>query len=160
MVANSSADLEEMANRLWKMEMPLKVLGYGSNVLISDSGLRGVTIINRARSIVIDPKSEMPSVWAESGANWHHCPTGEFNRSGQLRIGKLPQRRDAGRSRLWNAGAFGGDMSSSLILAEILHPTGRELWPCRAHTVPIPVKRVKASVDPRRDPCGPDPIEP
>ena len=28
-----------------------------------------------------------------------------------------------------NAGAFGGDMNGCLLLAEILHPTGKELWP-------------------------------
>ncbi len=27
-----------------------------------------------------------------------------------------------------NAGAYGGDMNGSLLLAEILHPTGKELW--------------------------------
>jgi UDP-N-acetylmuramate dehydrogenase len=27
-----------------------------------------------------------------------------------------------------NAGAFGGDMNGNLVLAEILHPTGKELW--------------------------------
>jgi len=129
LVANSSADLEEMANRLWKMEIPFKVLGFGSNVLISDSGLRGVTLINRARSIVIDPKSEMPSVWAESGAL-----IGTIARQAGLNgLGSFEWAATVpgtlGGAVYGNAGAFGGDMSSSLILAEILHPTGRELWP-------------------------------
>ena len=50
LIASSAQELEDYARRLWEMEVPFTVLGYGSNVLISDQGLRRIVIINRARA--------------------------------------------------------------------------------------------------------------
>ena len=38
-------------------------------MLVSDKGIRGVTVINRAKDVRFD-ESATPSVWAESGANF------------------------------------------------------------------------------------------
>ena len=68
LVATSATELENAALRLWEMGLDFYVFGFGSNVVISDAGLRGAVVINRARSIVIDAESDPPMVWAESGA--------------------------------------------------------------------------------------------
>ena len=58
-----------MTSSLWEMGLPFLVLGYGSNVLFSDSGCCGaVVVLNRARAIQVDTSAEPPTVWAESGA--------------------------------------------------------------------------------------------
>ena len=128
LVANSASDLEAFSMRLWKMNVPFRVLGYGSNVLVSDSGLREVVMINRARSLIIDAQSQPPMVWAESGAL-----IGTIARQVGLKgLGGFEWAATVpgtlGGAVYGNAGAFGGDMNGSLVLAEILHPTGKELW--------------------------------
>lgn len=130
--ANSAGELEQAAVRLWELDLPFVVLGYGSNVLVSDRGLRGVVLLNRARAIVFDEGSpsenRAPSVWAESGAL-----IGSIARQAAIKglsgfewAATVPGT--LGGAVYGNAGAHGGDMSDSLLLAEILHPTGKESW--------------------------------
>ena len=42
LTANSVGDLESMVRYLWEQEIPFIVLGGGSNVLVSDAGVRGL----------------------------------------------------------------------------------------------------------------------
>lgn len=128
LVASSAASLEQQVRRLWEMDQPFTILGYGSNVLVSDSGLRGVVIVNRARAIEIDAESDSPSVWAESGAL-----IGTISRQCGLKgLGGFEWAATVpgtlGGAVYGNAGAHSGDMNGSLLLAEILHPNGKELW--------------------------------
>ncbi len=48
--ANSSDELAETVKRLWMLEIPFIVLGSGSNVLVSDAGVRHVVVLNRAKN--------------------------------------------------------------------------------------------------------------
>lgn len=126
--ANSAAGLERIALRLWELDVPFYVLGYGSNVLVSDDGLRGVVVLNRARAIQIDAESNPPAVWAESGAM-----IGTIARQVGLQgLGGFEWASTVpgtlGGAVYGNAGAFGGDMNGCLLLAEILHRNGKELW--------------------------------
>src|ERR1700690_2571937 len=52
-------ELVQAAEKLWKMEMPFSVLGGGSNVLVSDRGMRGVVIINRARLLKFNSQADL-----------------------------------------------------------------------------------------------------
>jgi UDP-N-acetylmuramate dehydrogenase len=124
----SAKELELAARRLWEMEVPFTLLGYGSNVLVSDQGLRGVVLLNRARAIEFD-EGMLPSVWAESGAL-----IGTIARQAALKglsgfewAATVPGT--LGGAVYGNAGAHGGDIHNSLLLAEILHPNGIEQWP-------------------------------
>src|SRR5690606_40474700 len=47
--------------------LPWRVLGGGANVLIGDSGVRGLVIVNHARDMSL---GEDGQVWAESGASF------------------------------------------------------------------------------------------
>jgi UDP-N-acetylmuramate dehydrogenase len=129
LVATSADDMAQLASTLWQMQAPFKILGVGSNVLISDRGYHGVVIINHAHNIRIHAQGERPTVWAESGANM-----GTIARQAALRglsglewAGIIPG--SLGGAIYGNAGAHGGDMATSLLLAEILHrQSGRMTW--------------------------------
>ncbi len=128
LVANSAAELEQTIRRLWDLQVPFILLGSGSNVLVSDQGLPALVVLNRARRIVIDVDAEPHSVWAESGANF-----GSIARQAALRglsglewAATIPGT--LGGAVYGNAGAFGGDIAGNLMLANILHPTGKETW--------------------------------
>ena len=68
--ANSKNDLVDIVTRLWKFDVPFLIIGGGSNVLVSDAGIRDVVVYNRARQVRFDESGQLPTVWAESGANF------------------------------------------------------------------------------------------
>ena len=49
--ANSVEQLAETTSHLWAAELPFVVLGGGSNVLVSDAGVREVVVLNRAKQV-------------------------------------------------------------------------------------------------------------
>lgn len=130
LILHTSTELENAVRRLWELDVPFHLLGAGSNVLVSDAGVRGVVLINHARNVKIDAHSAEPSVWAESGAN-----LGGIARQVVLRnLGGLEWAATIpgtiGGAVYGNAGAYGGDMAGNLLLAEILHhKEGRVNWP-------------------------------
>jgi UDP-N-acetylmuramate dehydrogenase len=123
----SADDLAAVVTRLWEAGAPYFLLGGGSNVLISDQGVRGITLLNRAKAVRFEGGSE-PRVWAESGAVFtnlaNRCAARGF--SGLEWAATVPGT--VGGAVYGNAGAFGGDMAHSLLQAEMLTLRGREQW--------------------------------
>ena len=129
-IAQSAAELESAVQSLWSLGTPFFLLGSGSNVLVSDAGIRGVVVINRAHTVKIDTHGAAPTVWAESGANLSGTARQLALRglSGLEWAANVPG--SVGGAVYGNAGAFGMDVKACLILAEILHRTeGRQSWP-------------------------------
>jgi UDP-N-acetylmuramate dehydrogenase len=125
--AQSADDLVEIVSLLWQEGIQPVILGGGSNVLVSDKGIRGVTVINRAKAVRFDD-GEAPSVWAESGVVFSNLANrcAAKGLSGLEWAGTVPGT--IGGAVYGNAGAFGGDMAGSLMWAEVLTPAGRERW--------------------------------
>ena len=126
-MAQSAADLEEIVSSLWQLDIPFLILGGGSNMLISDAGVREVVVLNKARKVRFD--METPSVWAESGSNFGALArqAGRKGLSGLEWAAGIPGT--VGGAVVGNAGAHGGDTAGNLMLAEVLHHTqGRLQW--------------------------------
>jgi UDP-N-acetylmuramate dehydrogenase len=121
LIAKSADDLASYADHLWQMEAPFIILGGGSNVLISDAGVRGVVIINRARKVRFHTDTSSPEVWAESGVNFGSLArqAAGHGLSGLEWAVGIPGT--LGGAIVGNAGAHGADMSDNLLVAEILH---------------------------------------
>jgi UDP-N-acetylmuramate dehydrogenase len=113
-------ELEYALTLLWKMDAPVLVLGGGSNVLVSDTGVRGVVIINRARQVRFDEQDEPPTVWAASGTNFGMLARQAAARglAGLEWACGIPGT--LGGAVVGNAGAHSGDMAGNLLVAEIL----------------------------------------
>jgi UDP-N-acetylmuramate dehydrogenase len=130
LIVYSARELEVAATNIWKLGIPLYVIGNGSNVLISDKGLRGVVVINRAHNVRINAQGGQPMVWAESGAN-----LSSISRQAALRaLGGMEWASiipgTLGGAVYGNAGAHGSNMNSTLIMAEILQPESvKGEWP-------------------------------
>lgn len=124
-LANSADELASSAQVLWALELPFIVLGGGSNVLVSDAGVRQVVLLNQANQVVFSDHS----VWAESGAG-----LGVIARQAAAKgLGGLEWAAgipgSLGGAVAGNAGAHGSDMTAVLELADILHCTqGRQTW--------------------------------
>ena len=121
-------ELAEAVTMLWEAETPYVLLGGGSNVLISDGGVRGIVILNRAKAVSFRNESQL-TLWAESGAVFtnvaNRCAAKGY--SGLEWAATVPGT--VGGAVYGNAGAFGGDMAHSLLRAEVLTHRGREHWP-------------------------------
>ncbi|MBE3067172.1 MAG: UDP-N-acetylmuramate dehydrogenase [Chloroflexi bacterium] len=126
----SADELADAAEKLWKMDVPFLLLGGGSNVLVSDKGVRGVVIINRARLVKFDLRAEPPSVHAESGVT----PNDITQRAARLGLAGFEWAAGVpgslGGAVYGNAGAFDGDIAGNLISLELIHrQNGRQVWP-------------------------------
>jgi UDP-N-acetylmuramate dehydrogenase len=125
----SVGELTEAAQTMWKMGLPFLVLGGGSNMLVSDAGVREVVLLNGASVVRFDETGKHPSVWAESGAG-----LGVIARQAAAKgLGGLEWAAGIpgtlGGAVTGNAGAHGGDVAGVLNLATILHQDkGKQDW--------------------------------
>lgn len=123
--AESADELARIIKLLQKQEMDYLILGGGSNVLVSDKGVRGVVVLNRAKAVRFH-NGDQPSVTVESGVVFsnlaNRCAAKGF--AGLEWAATVPGT--IGGAVYGNAGAFGGDMAGNLIWAELLTENGRE----------------------------------
>lgn len=110
----------------WECQVPCLVLGGGSNVLVSDAGVRGLVVLNRARRVTFGELR----VRAESGASFstvaRQCVTRGL--AGLEWAASIPGT--VGGAVAGNAGAWGGDVASTLVQATVLVSGGSvSEWP-------------------------------
>jgi len=122
LIAQDKNELEDLVRSIWELDLPLLVIGSGSNVLVSDRGIREVVIINHAHNISIHTEGRDYWVTAESGALMATVARQAVNRhlSGLEWAATLPGT--VGGAIYGNAGCFGRETADSFIQAEILHP--------------------------------------
>ena len=120
LTADTAAELARIVKLLWKHEMPFTLLGGGSNVLVSDRGVRGVVVLNRAKGVKFNLDDDQPSVTVESGVIFSNLA----NRCASKGLAGLEWAATVpgtvGGAVYGNAGAFGGDMAGNLISTELL----------------------------------------
>ena len=125
--ANSSDELAEIMTIIWQEHLPYFMLGGGSNVLVSDKGVRGITVLNRAKAVRFE-NGRQPTVRVESGVVFsnlaNRCASKGF--SGLEWAATVPGT--IGGAVYGNAGAFEGNMAGNLVWAEILTESSRERW--------------------------------
>jgi UDP-N-acetylmuramate dehydrogenase len=131
LVATSADELADNVGNLWALNIPVKVLGSGSNVLISDAGIRAVVVINHAHTIRVNLKNDPITVRAESGALMMNVAKklALWGLSGMEWASTIPGT--VGGAVYGNAGAFGGETCHNLVIADMLHRIeGRSEWLC------------------------------
>ncbi len=121
------AELVRVVRLLWKNDLPFVMLGGGSNILVSDKGVRGVVILNRAKKTTFHA-GDQPSVTAESGVVFSNLA----NRCASKGLSGIEWAATVpgtiGGAVYGNAGAFGGDMAGNLITAWLLTENGKETF--------------------------------
>jgi UDP-N-acetylmuramate dehydrogenase len=122
-IAESADELARIIKLLWKLDLEFVMLGGGSNVLVSDRGVRGVVVLNRAKAVRFHSGDE-PSVTAESGVIFSNLA----NRCAARGLGGLEWAATVpgtiGGAVYGNAGAFGGDVAGNLVWTELLTEDG------------------------------------
>jgi len=117
----SSEELAKVTKLCRELAISFIILGSGSNVLVSDAGVRQVVVINHARKIVFNLHQQPATVWVESGANFGALARKAAAKglSGLEWAAGIPGT--VGGAVYGNAGAQGSDMSCNLVMANILH---------------------------------------
>jgi UDP-N-acetylmuramate dehydrogenase len=123
--AESADELARTIRLLHKQEIDYIILGGGSNVLVSDRGVRGVVVLNRAKGVRFHG-GDQPSVTVESGVIFSNLA----NRCASKGLAGLEWAATVpgtiGGAVYGNAGAFGGDVAGNLVWAELLTEKGHE----------------------------------
>jgi UDP-N-acetylmuramate dehydrogenase len=121
----SADELADAMKIIWDYGMPYYILGGGSNLLVSDKGVRGVVVLDRAKEVLFE-SGDQPTVKCEAGVIFSNLA----NRCASKGLSGLEWAATVpgtvGGAVYGNAGAFGGDISENLICAEVLTKNGRE----------------------------------
>ncbi len=128
---NSTGQMIKLVRWARAVELPYFILGGGSNMLISDSGIRGLIIHNRCRQVRVDqppccdyPRDERPYLVAESGA----LMAGVARQSVREKLTGLEWAVSVpgtvGGAVVGNAGAHGGEVKDSLEYAMLIDAAG------------------------------------
>lgn len=122
LVAKKAGDLREAARLAWAHDLPLFVMGGGSNLLVADAGVRGLVVVNRARTITC----ERTRVRAESGASLSTLAQRCIHQGLAGLEWAIGVPGTVGGAVVGNAGAHGGDMSGVVARALIFEADGTE----------------------------------
>ena len=112
-------------------ELPYLILGGGSNVLISDRGVRGLVIHNRCNAVQVQdapccdyPKDTRPFLYAESGALMAGAARTAINAGLTGLEWAVSVPGSVGGAVVNNAGAHGGEVKDSLWNVLLLDDNG------------------------------------
>lgn len=126
-IATTEAELTTAVAAAERQGVAWWIVGGGSNLLISDRGVRGLTILNRCRAWAIRPEQR---VWAAGGAPLAGLAraTIQAGLSGLEWAVSIPGT--VGGAIVGNAGAHGGCMADHLAAVDLLLPPAtRVAWP-------------------------------
>ncbi len=121
MVVDDTKELERAVALARQHGVPWLVLGGGCNVLAADEGVRGLVLVNRARSVSFTAGG----IRAASGAQFSAVArqATDHGLAGLAWAAGLPGT--VGGAVVGNAGAFGGDVAGTLRSAKVLGPDGQ-----------------------------------
>lgn len=122
--ASNRDDLLELLAWAHENKKPVTIIGGGSNLLISDTGVAGLVILNRSRKVFLMEQT----LNVDSGANFITVAKEmlESNLSGLEWGSGIPGT--IGGAIVGNAGALGGQISDVLVSAKVWHDGSLEIW--------------------------------
>jgi UDP-N-acetylmuramate dehydrogenase len=130
LVAGSPEALASALDLCHRYQTPFFLLGSGSNILVGDLGIRGVTIENRAIQVEgPEPDGESASLRATSGASLAALAR-SLARQGWAGLewaAGIPGT--VGGAVVYNAGAYGGCLADVLVSARIANSDGEREVP-------------------------------
>lgn len=119
LAVHKASELQAAAELAYAQSIPYFILGGGSNILVSDKGVRGLVIFNRAREVKFRSNGIHVICTAESGANLSSLARQCIAKG----LGGLEWAVNipgtVGGAVVGNSGAHGGDMKGHLLAATI-----------------------------------------
>ncbi|MFN2187257.1 MAG: UDP-N-acetylmuramate dehydrogenase [Candidatus Promineifilaceae bacterium] len=125
-VANNTTELLTAVELAYAQNVPYVILGGGSNVLVADNGISGLVILNKAKGVNFRHTGYGVVCTAESGVNLSSLARQCIVKGLGGLEWAISVPGSVGGAVVGNAGAHGGDMSTTLLAATIWEP-GKEL---------------------------------
>jgi UDP-N-acetylmuramate dehydrogenase len=122
--ARSEAEMVELVRRAWGLELPVFVLGNGSNILLADKGIRGLVVRNMCASVRHSEHEGMLEVEAEAGAMLPRVGHEAIKRGFFDLVYATGIPGSVGGAVMSNAGAYGWSMADSLAWVRFLARSG------------------------------------
>jgi len=120
----SQDELCRMAALARECQVPYFLLGSGTNILVSDKGIRGLVIENRAGGFRFEVREEEAVLWAEAGAFLRDLARESVRRGLAGLEWAVGIPGTVGGAVVGNAGAYGGYVSDTLTRVAILRANG------------------------------------
>jgi UDP-N-acetylmuramate dehydrogenase len=116
---HTPSDVAEVCRNSRAQNLPIFILGGGSNVIVRDEGFGGIVIRNRIPGfdVIIDDPSHT-TIKVGAGENWDEVVrrTVEMNLSGIEAMSAIPGT--AGAAPVQNVGAYGQEIADTLVSLE------------------------------------------
>jgi UDP-N-acetylmuramate dehydrogenase len=112
----STEQLVEVVQAAWAENLPVRVLGGGANVLVSDAGVRGLVVINRLGNAAYSDRKVTVTAGMSLAVLARKCASKGL--SGLEWAVSVPGT--VGGAVVNNAGAHGGDMAGCLVSAALV----------------------------------------
>lgn len=133
LAVQSVAELMAAVSLARQYRIPVFVLGGGANLLISQAGIRGLVIENRANRVEFPAPNEGQSgakvyLTTESGVALPSLARRCARRGLSGLEWAVGVPGTIGGAVVNNAGAYGSNMAQCLIRAELLSPAGTRVW--------------------------------
>lgn len=116
-------DTIDVLETAWSQDIPVTIIGGGANILISDNGIRGLTVINRISELDCGEWENGSNVAATAGTNMiklaRYCQ--QHGYTGMEWAVGVPGT--VGGAIVNNAGAHGADMANALFEVVVYEPT-------------------------------------
>ncbi|WP_394554436.1 UDP-N-acetylmuramate dehydrogenase [Agromyces sp. MMS24-JH15] len=126
--ATTQRDLVDLLREAWESGEPWMVLGGGSNLLASDEGFDGTVVLVANRGIEVLPGGEgdRVRVRVQAGENWDDLVgwTVAQGFAGVEALSGIPG--SVGAAPVQNIGAYGQELSASLVAIEFLDEYGAQ----------------------------------
>ncbi len=122
LTVDNALELQTAVELAYAQHIPYFILGGGSNILVADEGVRGLVIMNRARTVRFRHTGAHVVCTAESGMNLSSLARqciGKGLGGLEWAIG-IPGT--LGGAVVGNSGGHGGDMAGNLLAANIWEP--------------------------------------
>ena len=123
-------DLAAALDALWQARAPYLLLGGGSNMLVSDAGVRGVVLLNQCKRVAwLESRASGPvEVTVETGAPLAGFAREAIHRglAGLSWAVSIPGT--VGGALTGNAGAHGGDIAGVFVRARVWNQGRIEVW--------------------------------
>jgi UDP-N-acetylmuramate dehydrogenase len=116
----SQDELCRIVNLARECQVPYFLLGSGTNILVSDRGIRGLVIENRAGGSRFGVRGEEAILWAEAGAFLRDLARESVRRGLAGLEWAVGIPGTVGGAVVGNAGAYGGYVSDTLTQVAIL----------------------------------------
>jgi UDP-N-acetylmuramate dehydrogenase len=120
----SQDELCRMVALARECQVPYFLLGAGTNILVSDKGIRGLVIENRARGSRFKVREEEAILWAEAGVLLKDLAEESVRRGLAGLEWAVGIPGTVGGAVVGNAGAYGGYVSDILTQVAILRTNG------------------------------------